>query len=155
MTAAHPPEPAALAAQRENLLGGPPPTRLPADAEAVGQLAAGRDPAEVAADLPASSFAWAALANRAAAAGSWVESYAYARVGYHRGLDALRRAGWKGAGPVPWSHEPNRGFLQSVAALGRAADAIGEHPEADRCRALLRDCDPVAPVTTDTSWGHG
>ena len=43
--------------------------------------------------------------------------YAYARTGYHRGLDQLRRSGWKGAGPVPWSHEPNRGFLRALAAL--------------------------------------
>ncbi len=135
-----------------NLLG-PPPTRLPADPEPVGQLAAGRDPAEVAADFPASSFAWAALAQRAGDAGRWVESYAYARVGYHRGLDSLRRAGWKGAGPVPWSHEPNRGFLESVAALGRAAAAIGERPEAERCRALLLDADPSAPVNGD-DWSQ-
>ena len=130
-----------------NLLPGPAPTRLPADPQPVGQLAAGRDPSEVAADFPASSFAWAALADRAAGSGSWVESYAYARVGYHRGLDALRRAGWKGAGPVPWSHQPNRGFLASVAALARAAAAIGETPEADRCGALLVDCDPTVDPT--------
>jgi hypothetical protein len=117
----------------------------------MSQLAAGRDPAEVAAQFPAYSLAWATLAERAAANGSWVESYAYARVGYHRGLDALRRAGWKGTGPVPWSHEPNRGFLQAVAALGQAAAAIGETPEADRCRALLADCDPRAPLTIPTA----
>ncbi len=117
------------------------------------QLAAGRDPAAVAAQFPASSLAWATLAQRAAAQGSWVESYAYARVGYHRGLDALRRAGWKGAGPVPWSHEPNRGWLSSVAALGQAAAAIGETPEAERCRALLQDADPAAPFTIDGSAG--
>ena len=126
-----------------NLLPGPPPTELPADPQPVAELAGGRDPSDVAAAFPASSFAWAALAKRAAAAGQWVESYAYARVGYHRGLDALRRAGWKGAGPVPWSHEPNRGFLVCVAALGAAAAAIGEAPEAQRCRALLQDCDPT------------
>jgi hypothetical protein len=129
-----------------NLLG-PAPTRLPADPEPMSQLAAGRDPAAVAAQFPASSLAWATLAERAAANGSWVESYAYARVGYHRGLDALRRAGWKGTGPVPWSHEPNRGFLSAVGALGQAAAAIGETPEADRCRVLLADCDPQAPLS--------
>ena len=131
-----------------NLLG-PPPTLLAADPVPVQQLSDGRDPALVAADFPASSVAWAALAQRAGAAGRWVGSYAYARVGYHRGLDALRRAGWKGAGPVPWSHEPNRGFLDSVAALGRAAAAIGEQPEAQRCRDLLADSDPSAPIDTD------
>ena len=50
--------------------------------------------------------------------------YAYSRVGYHRSLDMLRRNGWKGHGPVPWEHEPNRGFLQCLAllALERARD---------------------------------
>ena len=101
-----------------NLFPGPPPTRLPSDPRPVAELTAGDDPAAVAAAYPASSFGWAALAQRAAAAGSWIESYAYARVGYHRGLDSLRRAGWKGTGPVPWSHQPNRGFLVCVSALG-------------------------------------
>ena len=45
-----------------------------------------------------------------------VEAYAYARTGYHRGLDQLRRSGWKGFGPIPFSHEPNRGFLRALAA---------------------------------------
>ena len=128
-----------------NLLAGPPPTLLPDDfAEASAALAAGRDPAEVAARWPACSAAWAALADLAFAAGRAVESYAYARVGYHRGLDALRRSGWKGHGPVPWSHEPNRGFLRSLHGLGRAAAAIGEDAEAERCRDFLHDCDPTA-----------
>ena len=60
------------------------------------------------------------------------------------GLDALRRSGWKGNGPIPWSHEPNRGFLRSLAALGRAAAAIGEAEEATRCRTFLADSDSVA-----------
>ena len=73
-----------------------------------------------------------------------VTAYAYARTGYHRGLDQLRRNGWKGFGPVPYSHEPNRGFLRCVAALARAADAIGESDEYARCVDLLDDCDPAA-----------
>jgi len=130
-----------------NLLGGPPPTLLPADPaapEVEAVLAGGGDPAEVAAGHPASSLAWAALADRAHAAGDVVASYAYARTGYHRGLDALRRSGWKGHGPVPWSHEPNRGFLRCLHALGRAAAAIGEDDEAARCAEFLRDSDPAA-----------
>lgn len=128
-----------------DLLGGPPPTLLPdsfADAEA--ELAAGVDPADVAARNPTCMSAWAMLADAAYADGAVITSYAYARTGYHRGLDALRRAGWKGHGPVPWSHEPNRGFLRSVHALGRAAGAIGEEDEARRCAALLDDSDPQA-----------
>ena len=128
-----------------NLLAGPPPTLLPADLpEADAALAAGQDPTEVAARWPTSSAAWAALADRAFAEGRVVESYAYARTGYHRGLDALRRNGWKGHGPVPWSHEPNRGFLRALHALGRAAGAIGEEAEAERCTTFLHDCDPTA-----------
>ena len=91
--------------------------------------------------------AWAALADAAYDRGAVIESYAYARVGYHRGLDALRRSGWKGYGAVPWSHEPNRGFLRSVFALARAAGSIGETEEAVRCRDLLHDSDPTAPLT--------
>lgn len=128
----------------DNLLGGPPPTLLPDEGEARVALENGTDPTDVASRFPAHSAAWAALADRAYAAGRVIESYAYARVGYHRGLDALRRAGWKGHGPVPWAHAPNRGFLRSVHALGRAANAISEAPEAARCAALLTDSDPAA-----------
>jgi tetratricopeptide (TPR) repeat protein len=122
-----------------NLLA--PPTKLPDD-PAVPLLAAGQDPATVAAAQPASSAAWAALAEAALAVGRPVEAYAYARTGYHRGLDALRRAGWKDQGPVPWSHEPNRGFLRAVHVLGQAAAAIDESDEAARCAQLLVDSDP-------------
>jgi Protein of unknown function (DUF3151) len=128
----------------DDLLAGPPPTLLPDEPEPRAALAAGTDPATVAARFPTSSVAWAALADRAFADGSVVESYAYARVGYHRGLDALRRNGWKGHGPVPWSHEPNRGFLRALHALARAAAAIGESDEAERCSTFLRDSDPAA-----------
>lgn len=128
----------------ENLLAGPPPTLLPDEPEPRAALAAGTDPATVAARFPASSAAWAALADRAFDSGSVVESYAYARVGYHRGLDALRGNGWKGHGPVPWAHEPNRGFLRSLHALARAAAALGETAEADRCSSFLRDSDRAA-----------
>ncbi len=130
-----------------NLLGEPPATLLPGDPEAEADLARGADPAEVAATHPAASAAWAALAERALDSGggltATVEGYAYARTGYHRGLDALRRNGWKGHGPVPWSHEPNRGFLRCVTMLARAAEGIGETAEHERCTQLLRDCDPT------------
>ncbi len=124
-----------------DLLGGPPPTLLPVD-PATTELDSGTDPAEVARRFPASCAVWAALADRAFARGAVIESYAYARTGYHRGLDALRRAGWKGFGPVPSTHPPNRGFLQALHALGRAASAIGETPEAQRCEEFLHDADP-------------
>ncbi|MCZ2815825.1 DUF3151 domain-containing protein [Modestobacter sp. VKM Ac-2984] len=126
-----------------NLLGEPAPTLLPGIPEADDALAAGADPAEVAAGNPTSSAAWATLAETALDAGRTVEAYAYARTGYHRGLDALRRNGWKGYGPVPWSHEPNRGFLRCVTVLATAAGRIGEVDEQERCTQLLRDCDPT------------
>ena len=128
----------------KDLLGGPPPTLLPDEQEPRQLLEAHTDPAEVAARFPTSSAAWAALADAAYERGAVVESYAYARVGYHRGLDALRRNGWKGYGPVPWAHAPNQGFLRALFALGRAAEAIKETEEAERIRTFLDDSDPAA-----------
>jgi hypothetical protein len=123
----------------KDLMAGPPATYLPEHGEADALLAGGVDPAEVAARFPAHSAAWAALAERAFADGEAVQAYAYARTGYHRGLDQLRRAGWRGQGPVPWEHEPNRGFLRSLHMLGKSAAAIGEDDEAQRCAGFLRD----------------
>jgi hypothetical protein len=122
-----------------NLLGEPPATLLPPVAEAEQMLSAGQSPAEVAAAFPTYSLAWALLAESALAGSRYIEAYAYARTGYHRGLDALRRNGWKGYGPIPWSHAPNRGFLRCLAALATAADAIGEDDEAQRCWTFLAD----------------
>jgi hypothetical protein len=129
--------------EHRNLLSGPPATYLPED-PAAAQLEPGADPAAVAAAHPACLAAWAALADGAMARGEYVVSYAFARTGYHRGLDQLRRAGWRGQGPIPWEHEPNRGFLRSLHALGRAAAALGEQDEAERCRTFLQDSSPQA-----------
>lgn len=125
------------------MLGEPPETRLPPD-PAQGELAAGADPAEMARAYPASSLPWALLAERALGDHADVEAYAFARTGYHRGLDTLRRNGWKGHGAVPWEHEPNRGFLRALAALARAAGDIGEDDEAHRCREFLRESSRTA-----------
>src|SRR3954466_13555141 len=129
-----------------NLLPEPPATELPANETALAALRAASPEklAQVAADFPTYSAAWGALAERAFAAGDVVPAYAFARTGYHRGLDQLRRSGWKGSGPVPWSHVPNRGFLRCLHTLARAADGIGEADEAARCAQFLRDCDPAA-----------
>lgn len=94
--------------------------------------------------FPTSSLLWARLSDAAFTAGEIVASYAYARVGYHRGLDALRKAGWRGQGPVPWSHEANRGVLRSFYALRRAAEKIGENDEVMRLTELLNSSDPIA-----------
>lgn len=130
---------------------GPQPVLLPGIPDAEQQLAKGADAVQVAATHPTASLAWARLAEDALARGvtagekagsDVISAYAFARTGYHRGLDLLRRNGWKGFGPVPWSHEPNRGFLRCVAALARAARNIGETSEYARCLDLLEDCDP-------------
>ena len=88
--------------EHQNLLGGPPATLLPED-PAAAELTAGADPAAVAAAHPACLAAWASLADLALARGDAVASYAYARTGYHRGLDQLRRAGWRGQARSPGS----------------------------------------------------
>src|SRR5256714_1649623 len=130
--------------EHRNLMGEPPATYLLPDTGADAAVAAGEAPEKIAARFPACSAAWASLAERAYAQGDPVTAYAYARTGYHRGLDQLRRAGWKGHGPVPWEHEPNRGFLRSLHALGQAAAALGEEEEAERCRTFLRDASTTA-----------
>ena len=129
---------------RPDLMAGPPPTHLPVD-PAAAMLASGADRAAVVRRHPETPTAWGALATAARAAGADdVTVYAYARVGYHRSLDLLRRNGWKGHGPVPWEHEPNRGFLRCLALLARAAGAIGETDEQERCARFLRDSSPTA-----------
>lgn len=130
----------------DNLLPNPstnPETLLAAEPEVDAALAADAPVASVVVSYPASSLAWALLADEAWARGATVESYAYARVGYHRGLDALRKAGWRGVGPVPWSHEPNRGVLRSLFALRRAAIAIEEPGEPERLTDFLNGADPT------------
>ena len=130
-----------------DLMAGPPPTHLPVD-PASAELDAGAAPADVVRRHPASPAAWAAFAEQARDQGADdVTVYAYARVGYHRSLDLLRRSGWKGHGPVPWEHEPNRGFLRCLAALALSARAIGETDEWDRCSSFLRDSSPTAATT--------
>ncbi|CAN5196256.1 DUF3151 domain-containing protein [soil metagenome] len=131
-------------------LHGVTPTHIPpwpaAVTDALDAAVAADDPEaalrEVAAANPGFLFAWAELAERALAKGDPVAAYAFARVGYHRGLDAIRGAGWRGQGPAPWSHQPNRGFLRSLDALRRAALAIGEAGEPERCRDFLLQLDP-------------
>lgn len=134
---------------------GPQPVLLTGDDEAESDLLNGAAPATVAAAHPTASIAWAYLAEAALPAelsaeptgeelAGVISAYAYARTGYHRGLDQLRRHGWKGFGPVPWRHEPNQGFLRSVGVLARAAQAIGEEDEYLRCLDLLNDSDPQA-----------
>lgn len=97
------------------------------------------DVAAVVADHPTFLEGWAMLGVMADRV---IERYAYARVGYHRGLDALRAAGWGGSGLVRWEHASNRGFLRCLAALRDAAEAIGEDDEVERIDEFLHFLDP-------------
>jgi hypothetical protein len=128
---------------------GPPATVLPPPdpaAEAALRDALGRSPserraalAEVVARWPRYLDAWARLGD---AGRDPVERYACYRVGYHRGLDALRAAGWRGSGYVRWAEPSNRGFLRSLRGLQQMAAAIGEADEAERCALFLQQLDP-------------
>jgi len=112
--------------------------------EAVAEADSRDSIAGVAARYPECLTAWAALGEAALAEDRTIEAYAYFRVGYHRGLDRIRRAGWRGSGRVPWEHEPNRGFLRSLRGLGVAAAAIGEDVEATRCAEFFAQLAPDA-----------
>jgi Protein of unknown function (DUF3151) len=126
----------------ETSLGPPPPGAADSLARALGQDAAHRRSAvaDVVRAHPQWPDGWAALGDQAT---DDLDAYACFRVGYHRGLDALRKAGWRGSGYVRWSVADNRGFLRCVDGLGRAARAIGEESEARRCEQFLRQLDPA------------
>jgi len=128
-----------------HLSSGLPETILPAEPDAVmDALAAAGDDRDAVAGVvarnPRSLFAWARLGELGR---DDVEAYAAFRIGYHRGLDALRANGWRGSGYVRWQHESNRGFLRSLQGLQRQAAAIGEDDEAERCALFLAQLDPT------------
>lgn len=136
----------------KNLLEEPEPTHLEENPQLKARLEAGDEAVDLAAAFPKEQLPWAILAEEALTDGRTLEGYAYARVGYHRGLDALRGHGWKGHGAVPFRHEPNRGFLRSLAALGQAAAQIGEADEAARIGKFLDDSDPEAAAQIAKLW---
>lgn len=121
-----PPPPAEAASRLEAALAEPPDRRRDAISAVV-------------ATFPRYMDAWARLGEHAR---DDIEAYACFRVGYHRGLDALRAAGWRGSGYVRWAHETNRGFLRALEGLRHAAAAIGEADEEERCATFLRQLDP-------------
>lgn len=129
---------------------GPAPVVLPAeDAAVIAALESAtldREPVDglrrVVARHPASLFGWAALGD---AEHDPTIRYACYRVGYHRGLDALRANGWRGAGDVRWSEASNRGFLRSLLGLHLMARQIGDEPEADRTLQFLYQLDRSGP----------
>ncbi|MFM2076293.1 MAG: hypothetical protein RJA49_183 [Actinomycetota bacterium] len=130
---------------------GPPRTVLPVEDAAIRhalQQASVAAPAErrdlvanVVAEHPRSLLAWLALGDLGR---DTMERYAAYRVGYHRGLDALRANGWRGSGYVRWADESNRAFLGCLRGLGEMAAAIGEDDEADRIAIFLAQLDPSA-----------
>ena len=99
----------------------------------------------VAARWPRYLDVWAALGDQGR---DEIERYAYYRVGYHRGLDALRANGWRGSGYVRWTHPTNQGFLRALAGLGAMATAIDEDDEAERVGLFLAQLDPEGPPTS-------
>jgi hypothetical protein len=128
----------------ETVLDGP-----PADVQAALDEAAAGPPGErraayarIAAGSPRCLEAWAGLAESAT---DPIDRYAFARVGYHRGLDSLRAAGWRGSGYVRWTHPSNRAFLRCLEALRQAASEIDEVDEEQRCSVFLRQLDPAWP----------
>lgn len=123
---------------------GIPTTVLPeASAELRHSLTqAGADRAAVAgavADHPRELEGWSALGDLGR---DVMERYAAYRVGYHRGLDALRANGWRGSGYVPWRAPSNHGFLRCLYGLHLMAAAIGEDDESERCALFLAQLDP-------------
>ncbi len=134
--------------------GGAPETVLPEPAPEVtaALAAAGNDRdrmVETAAAHPELPEVWAVLGelceSEANVLANRLEAYAYYRIGYHRGLDALRQNGWRGSGYVRWSHPSNRGFLACLDGLGRMAEEIGETAEAERCADFMAMLDPAYP----------
>lgn len=108
-----------------------------------------QDLAVIVAEHPDSMDAWAALGacheQVAESVLATVQAYACFRIGYHRGLDALRKNGWRGIQLVRWSDESNRGFLRCLAGLRRLANRIGETEEEARCGEFLLQIDPDWP----------
>jgi Protein of unknown function (DUF3151) len=119
----------------------------PAMRSDLAQAVAADDPraaiAQVVAAYPRWPEAWALLGDHGR---DTIDRYAAYRVGYHRGLDALRANGWRGSGYVRWNAVGNRGFLRCLAGLARMADEIGESDEADRCAQFLMQLDPSVPI---------
>ena len=72
-----------------------------------------------------------------------MESYSYFRVAYHRGLDSLRKNGWRGSGFVRWEHVSNRYFLFALNQLAEISNEIGDYAEAERCSLFLRQLEPA------------
>ena len=102
----------------------------------------------IAAANPTSLAVWSALGD---AESDPTHRYACYRVGYHRGLDALRGNGWRGSGDVRWSEPTNRGFLRSLLGLHLMSAAIGDTDEADRTIQFLYQLDRAGPPPSEVA----
>lgn len=146
-----------MAEPHESLLAPDSTTNLPEDPAYVELLELDHSEFfEIVKRHPDSLICWALLAEGSLNAGTLpadIAAYAYARTGYHRGLDLLRKSGWRGSGSIPWEHQPNQGFLRSLWALSRAAERLGESDEAQRCRQFLRDSSEAAYLALCPSDG--
>ena len=134
---------------------GPPTTILPApepEAASALQQALALDPADQRAAVSAVVARWPRYVDGWSRLGDLgrdtMERYAAYRVGYHRGLDALRANGWKGSGYVRWTAETNRGFLRALRGLGQMAGEIGESDEAERITLFILQLDPSGIPTS-------
>lgn len=144
-----------MADQPIRFTSGIPSTELPPEdpavVDALERAIAEPDPVDaveaVVAMAPRSPLAWATLGDVGT---SPVRRYAAYRVGYHRGLDALRASGWRGSGYVRWNTGGNNGFLRAMVGLQSMATLIGERDEATRIEQFLTQLDPTgapAPVS--------
>ena len=131
-------------ATRENLMAhgpGTPDTLLPPD-PAGEALAGDPTPERLVTAVrahPESSLAWALLAERpsrpAATAPTWRRTRTPAPATTAGSTPCGARAG--GAGPIPWEHEPNRGFLR---ALGRSPSRPDGSARRSRTSAAPSSC---------------
>tara|TARA_B110000014_G_scaffold219441_1_gene174981 strand:+ start:561 stop:1001 length:441 start_codon:yes stop_codon:yes gene_type:complete len=129
---------------------GPPETVLPAEDETIinllenavlieDDLSRRAELNRIAGMYPSSIQVWKTIAQYGR---DIIESYAAYRVGYHRGLDALRKNGWRGSGYVRWMHQSNQAFLTCLSGLQIISEEIGDQEESDRCFVFLLQLEP-------------
>ncbi|MBM4554480.1 DUF3151 family protein [Rhodococcus hoagii] len=82
-----------------------------------------------------------------------MDSYAYARVGYHRGLDALAPGGVARRRPGAVRPQPTAASCAPCTRWARGA-GIGESEEVERIRTFLRDSDPPAAEEIEADQGR-
>ena len=129
---------------------GPPETVLPSENEAITNLLESAiliedetnrrlEITRIAGMYPSSIQVWKTIAEYGR---DIIESYAAYRVGYHRGLDALRKNGWRGSGYVRWVHPSNQAFLTCLSGLQAISEQIGDQEESERCFVFVLQLEP-------------